>query len=137
MAIPWAAVALGQMLGSGKGVEVNTTQQVNQSSNTNVNPIIAVQTGTPGAHFDQNAHLDPVTSQYPSVTYPQAQDGWRLAMPGGFSLPGEGGSEFGPFAGDGDTKQPAAGANRTLSALLNPTTILVLGGGLLLWLYLN
>lgn len=115
--------------------KVSTNQQVTQSANTNINPIINVQTGRPAAHVDAPTSLSPNTNQSPTAFRPQDAD--RSKLPAVISIPGQAGSEYGPFSAAGDTKQPAAGANAFLSSMMSPTAVFLLIGGLVLWMVIR
>jgi hypothetical protein len=126
----------GSMPGGGGGnVEVSTNQQVTQSANTNINPIVNVQTGRPAAHVDAPTSLSPNTNQSPTAFRPQ--DANRSKLPAVVGIPGQAGSEYGPFSAAGDTKQPDAGANAFLSSMVSPTAIMLLIGGLVLWMVIK
>lgn len=116
------------LLGGGKGVSVmtSTTQQVSQSANINVNPIIAVQ--TPGAHFDPSNNLEPKTQQEQQAI---ADQSWRQADPGGIYLPGSQTTQFDPLTSEGDIF--TEGGESMLSTLTGLPIVLVIGAALLIF----
>lgn len=120
------AMGLGAMMGGGGDVSVKTTQQVSQSVNTNVNPVIAVQ--TPAAHFSPSSNLGAETMQSPTSTQ---KDEWRTAVPGSIGLGSFQGSDSGPATAVFDNKQD--GDISPLSTIFSPTMFLALGIGLFAW----
>lgn len=126
---PMMMGSLMGMLGGSKGdvnVQTSTTQQVTQSSNTNVNPIIAVQ--TPGAHFDPSNNLEPKIQQEQQAIPDQS---WRQADPGGIYLPGSQTTQYDPITGAGDVF--TEGGESMLSTLTGLPIVLVIGAGLLIF----
>ena len=116
-------LTLGGAMG-GKGtttVTTSTNQQVTQSSNTNVNPIIAVQ--TPAAHYDAGSNLE-ATSEMEQQNIPDQS--WRQADPGGLYLPPGPYTEYDPASSERDVK--ATGGEANLSTLTGMPMILLIGG---------
>lgn len=117
------------MGGQGKGdvnVQTSTSQQVAQSANISVNPIFAVQ--TPGAHFDPTNNLEPKTGQEQRSIPDQS---WRQADPGGIPLPGAISTQYEPVSSVGDVFTD--GGESMLSSVTGMPIILVIGGGLLIF----
>ena len=126
-----AAYLAGQASKSGGGggpiVATNTSQTVNQVSNTNVNPIIAVSMGSPGTVYDQRNPLEPEVDQVPSTNQ---TDAWRTAMDPQTELVGYGGTSYGPYTSASDEALKAT-SEGGLSSILTMSNMLLAGGAII------